>query len=411
MVAKIVNGKNIRGVLIYSESKIAKGEAELLMAAGFPLAASELSFKNKLDRFQKLTDQNERTRTNTMHIMLNFSAQDVLDNETMERVASDYMNRIGFGEQPYLVYRHYDAAHPHLHIVTVNIAEGGERIETHNIGKNQSEIARKEIERDYHLVKAEDQKSEQDFLLRPVDVQRVIYGKSATKAAVSAVVRDVVDSYRFTSLPELNAILRQFNVYASRGQEDSRMFEKGGLIYGILDESGRQVGIPIKASSIFGKPTLKTLEKKFLANDSIRKPYGQRIKHQVDKAFKTAKSQADFEQQLRMQGIRILLRENAQGNIYGVTYIDNATRVVFNGSDLGKPYGAAQFSDRLGLLLDVPPAITTDNTSIRPESNTQESIHITPVLMRIVDAAFAVGPDTEAYDPYRKKKKKRLQQE
>lgn len=411
MVAKIVNGKNIRGVLIYNESKIAKGEAELLLSAGFPVDSAALSFAAKLERFHKLTEQNRMTKTNTMHIMLNFSPRDLLDNQTMERIASDYMNRIGFGQQPYLVYRHYDAAHPHIHIATVNIAEGGKRLETHNIGRLQSEAARKEIEKDYDLVHAEDQQKETQFMLRPVIAQKVIYGKSETKAAISAVVRDVADSYRFTSLPELNAVLRQFNVYASRGTEGTAMFEKGGLIYGVLDEGGRPVGIPIKASSIFGKPILKNLEKKFPANQSIRKPYGQRLKHQLDKAFARAKNQQEFEDYLRKQGIRVLVRENATGRTYGVTFIDNSTRTVFNGSDLGKPYSAAAFSERLaGLAQKIIPSIATNKspgTITAPAQHTLPS----PVLLKIIDAAFELGPDNIAYDPFKRKKKKRIQPE
>jgi len=60
-----------------------------------------------------------------------------------------YMEKIGFCEQPYLIYRHYDAGHPHIHIVSINIRRDGSRISLHNIGRNQSEKARKEIENEF----------------------------------------------------------------------------------------------------------------------------------------------------------------------------------------------------------------------------------------------------------------------
>ena len=56
------------------------------------------------------------------------------------------MEKIGFGEQPYLTYQHFDAGHPHIHIVSVKVRADGSRIDTQNIGRNQSEKARKEIE-------------------------------------------------------------------------------------------------------------------------------------------------------------------------------------------------------------------------------------------------------------------------
>ncbi|MCE7070578.1 hypothetical protein LZG74_09710 [Dyadobacter sp. CY327] len=64
------------------------------------------------------------------------------------------MGKIGFGDQPFLVDQHYDAGHPQIHIVSVKVGHDGSRIETQNIGRNQSERARKEIEQEFHLVKA-----------------------------------------------------------------------------------------------------------------------------------------------------------------------------------------------------------------------------------------------------------------
>lgn len=346
MVAKIVTGKSIRGVLNYNENKVQKGEAELLMAARFPRSPDELSFKNKLQRFEMLTRQNERTKTNALHITLNFSPKDKVDDELTKQIALDYMERIGFGNQPFLVYQHFDAAHPHIHIATTNIAEGGQRIETHNIGRILSEKARKAIEEAYGLIRAEDQKKEKSFLLKPIDIEKACYGKSETKAAISSIVRSVVAGYKFTSLPELNAVLRQFNVTADRGQEGSRMYEKKGLVYQLLDDKDNKVGIPIKASSIYGKPTLPNIEKLYAPNKIARKSYGKRLRYLLDKAL-TSGTQKEFTDLLEKQQVRILFRENAEGKIYGITFIDNATGTVFNGSSLGKDYAAKAFLTRM----------------------------------------------------------------
>lgn len=347
MVARIEAGKSIRGVLVYNERKVDAAAAELLLASGFPIDQDRLSFKNKVDFFNKFTRQNTRTKTNTLHITLNFSPKDKLDNDKLMQIAKDYMEGIGFGSQPFLVYRHYDSAHPHLHIATVNIANGGLRIETHNLGKTKSEKMRRELEARFDLIKAEGQKTEQSSLINPIQLERVIYGKAETKKSISAVVREVVRSYKCCSLPELNAALNQFGVYADGGAPGSRMHHNGGLIYGLLDENNRKVGIPIKASSIYGSPTLKTLKKVFEANKVSRKPYGQRLKFLLDKAIERGSGQADIENRLRKQGIRVLFRKNVQGNIFGVTFIDNATRTVFNGSDLGKKYSAKAFLEAL----------------------------------------------------------------
>jgi hypothetical protein len=76
------------------------------------------------------------------------------------------------------VYQHLDAAHPHIHIVATNIQKDGTRISLHNIGRNQSEQARKEIEIEYGLVKAQGHKQEVQQVTAPVLAPRVTYGKS-----------------------------------------------------------------------------------------------------------------------------------------------------------------------------------------------------------------------------------------
>jgi hypothetical protein len=412
MVAKIKSGKSIRGILNYNENKVGQAEAQLLLASGFLRSPDQLSFNNKLDRFELLTSQNERSQTNALHITLNFSRKDILDDDLMQKIAMDYMQRIGFGGQPYLVYRHFDAAHPHLHIATVTIENGGNRIETFNIGKNQSEAARKEIEINYGLIKAEDQSKEMAYMLRPAKLDKVVYGKAETKAAISGIIRDVISSYKFTSLPELNAILRQFNVMADRGEPGTKMYEKKGLVYCLLNEQGEKTGVPIKASSIYESPTIKNLEKKFSPNDMARKPFGLRLKHQLDKAIASARNIDELKAQLQKQGIRILLRENVQGNIYGITFIDNATRVVFNGSDLGKQYGAAAFLARLPKEKFDSPAQSKErdepNTFVANENYPAQR---EPVIVTLLDIALSSGYDVNMPDPFRKKKKKRLQAE
>ena len=66
-------------------------------------------------------------------------------------------------------------------------------------------------------------------------------------------------------MPELNAVLQQYNVIADRGSENSRVYQNHGLIYRILDENGNKVGVPIKASDFYNKPTLKYLGRKISA--------------------------------------------------------------------------------------------------------------------------------------------------
>ncbi|MDZ7650267.1 MAG: relaxase/mobilization nuclease domain-containing protein [Cytophagales bacterium] len=198
MVAKVISGKNIRGLLNYNENKLRGGVAQCIVAHRFGCEPHALTFSNKLNRFTKIIAFNQKTKTNTIHISLNFDVSEILSNDKLSLIASDYMDRIGFGEQPYLVYRHTDAAHPHVHIITTNIQIDGKRIDIHNIGRNQSEKARKEIEVEYQLVRAESRKKSRE--LQPVNIEKAAYGKSETRRSISNIVRTVMRSYKYTSL-------------------------------------------------------------------------------------------------------------------------------------------------------------------------------------------------------------------
>ncbi len=336
-------------MLNYNEYKVREKEAELLLAQNFLKDAAQLSFSDKKRYFERFTSLNERTITNTLHVSLNFDVAEKLSNDQLTEIAKTYMDKIGFGQQPYLVYRHHDAGHPHIHIISTNIQRDGSRISMHNIGRNQSEKARTQIEVEFGLVKAQEKKMDDQIKLIPVSAQKVRYGKTSTKRAIGNVLDLVINQYKFSSLPELNAVLNLYNVQADRGAEDSRMFQQKGLTYRVLDEAGNKIGTPIKASTFYLKPTLINLERKFGENETLKQPFAKRIKIAID--FALLKQSSDDIQQLinalGKENIAVVLRQNKEGLIYGITYVDHKTKCVFNGSDIGKTYSAKAILERV----------------------------------------------------------------
>ena len=222
------------------------------------------------------------------------------------------------------------------------------RINTHNIGRNQSEKARKEIEQKFGLVRAEQQPQLLKQPIQPVNAQKALYGKSETKRSISNVVSAVLNQYKFSSLPEFNAALKQFNVVADRGKEGERMYKNRGLVYRLLDEGGNKIGVPIKASSFSCKPILDNLEKKFTANEAAKELLKQQIKNKLDACLQTSpQTMNNLVAALEQKQIYTVLRQNTEGRLYGITFVDNQHKVVFNGSDLGKAYSAASLQSRL----------------------------------------------------------------
>ncbi|RYZ54550.1 MAG: relaxase [Sphingobacteriales bacterium] len=344
MVARINSSKSIQKVLNYNEQKVAKGRAVCLAAEGFLKDADRLSFYEKWQGFKRLTDLNERTATNAVHISLNFDPFEVLSNEKMVAIAAAYVQGIGFGDQPYLVYRHEDAGHPHLHIVTTNIRLDGSRISLHGLGRGASEQTRKALEQNFGLVPADRGRGQ----AQEQQPQKLVYGSVDLRRAIANVLEAVLPHYRYSSLPELNAILGLYGIQASRGAEGSRTYMRGGLTYQALDDRNRPVGPPLKASILPRNPGLRFLEAKFREAAVQKTTLSIRMRTQVDWVLSgsSIRDWDGFRQALNKSGIDVVLWQNQAGYIYGVTYVDHKNKAVFNGSDLGKAYSAKALSDR-----------------------------------------------------------------
>ncbi|MFA6084643.1 relaxase/mobilization nuclease domain-containing protein [Mucilaginibacter sp.] len=349
MVAKITIGKSVRGILNYNENKLKEGQAQCIAASRYGVEREDLNFYQKLNRLEHLQEKNPRVKTNAVHISLNFDPSEKLSKQQLIEIAGRYMEKIGFGNQPYLVYQHTDAGHPHIHLVTTNVQENGKAIQLHNLGRERSTQARLEIEREYGLIPAQSRSQKQLQGLKPFPLEKLQYGRTETKRTITNIVNTIVREYNFTSLAELNAVLRQYNVVADRGNEDSIMFRKNGLVYSATDDNGKKLGVAIKASDLYNKPTLKNLEKQFQKNGQSRKLYREILKERIDKALcdYPKLSRNDMAYLLKKENIKALFRENAAGQVYGITYIDQFKKSVFNGSDLGKEYAANAISQRL----------------------------------------------------------------
>lgn len=183
--------------------------------------------------------------------------------------------------------------------------------------------------------------------IKPADIIGEGATKLETKNAIAKVLNAVLTTYNYTSIPELNAVLKNYHVTADRGKESSRVYQKNGLYYRLLDADGNRICTPIKASLFYQNPGLKFLEKRFLENEKSRKPNRTLLKNKIDHALNSGiKSVDELKEKLEQQKIQLVCRTNPEGIIYGLTYIDHESRYVFNGSKLGKAYSAKAIQER-----------------------------------------------------------------
>jgi hypothetical protein len=127
MIAKILQGRGFRGVVNYV---LDKNHSHLLYAEGVRLKDKESIIQSLLAQ-QKL---NPRITKPVAHISLDFSVQDKnrLTDQFMAGMALEYMEKMGYRDTQYIIARHHDTDHPHIHIVINRIDNNGKRISDKN---------------------------------------------------------------------------------------------------------------------------------------------------------------------------------------------------------------------------------------------------------------------------------------
>ena len=295
-----------------------------------------------MQAFEPYIALNPHVRKPVIHISLNPSPKDILSKEQMTVLAQEFMEKFGYGNQPYIVWLHEDIDRKHMHIVSVRINGQGEKID-HNREAIRAQNICREMEVKYGLHPTLGEHGERELL----SLQKVDYSKGDVKAQVKHTARTLLECYNCHSLAEYNTLLNLYNVtvYEVRGSVDGKEYH--GIMYGTLDDDGRQVGTPFKSSK-FGKVLgYEALQKKFTAStEKVKKDkLAERTRQEIIKAMQDIGTKEDFVRGLKDADIEVVYRINPEGRLYGITFIDHTTRTVFNGSRLGKAFSANVFNE------------------------------------------------------------------
>ena len=323
------------------------------------------------------------TLTVFSNVSLNPAITDCLTDAQLTEIAREYMERMGFGDQPYYVFKHRDIDREHIHIVSVRIDEYGRKLD-HNFERRRSVDALQSIERRYGLRPAVKGDEQREF----DTARRVEYGRDNLKQQMKSAVRLLAEQYRFGSITEYRTLLNLYNVDLEERKGEANGKRWNGIVYTATDEQGKWVGTPIKSSALTPKGGYKFLQKQIARNDAdikseqIKGP----IRATVARAMHRAWTQDEFVRLLKADGIDAVLRENKDGRITGATFVNHRTKIVLNGSRLGKSYSANVFqelfnnprADRASLLpkLSAPapaPATLRQQTPQKPEAQRPET--------------------------------------
>ena len=410
MVAKINIGSNLYGALAYNQEKVDESLGKILGAnLVFEPTDGKFNVSECLDDFMQFVPAHFRTEKPVFHVSINPHPDDRLTDEQLTDIGREYMERLGYGNQPYLIFKHEDIGREHIHIVSLRVDSNGKKIDDYKEHERSKEIT-EHLERKYNLNPAEGQKRSEQWELTPVDAS-----KGDLKKQIAAVIKPLASMYNFQSMGEYKAVLSLYNINVEELKGEVKGKPYRGLLYSATDSKGNKVGNPLK-SSIFGKSVGYDGLEKRMAKSAERiksKNLEAHTLKAVSEAKQGSQSESEFRAKLRQQGIDILFRRNDEGRIYGATFIDHTTRTVLNGSRLGKDYSANVFNDLYGGKQEQiqEPMQTTNLSDVYKANNQQDNSQSPDSGLGGIFSILSPEPENHPKDdmplPHRKKKKKR----
>ncbi|MEL1244008.1 conjugal transfer protein MobB [Flavobacterium sp. DGU11] len=343
MVAKIGRGKSLFGALSYNMDKV-KNNTATVLAGQKIIESPDGSFTPQqiANSFQVHLAANRKTEKPVVHISLNPDLDDKVSDNDYKRLANDYMEKMGYGQQPFVVFKHNDIERSHIHIVTVCVDEEGRKI-SDAFEKRRSMAACRELERHYNLQSAVEKKQNQT---NPI-FKQVNCKTGDTKSQMAAVIRYLPKYYQYTTLGTYNALLSLFNITAEEVKGQYNGTARQGIVYFALNEKGEKTSNPFKAS-LFGKSAgYEQMQLHF--NKSTMQlqnsPNRIKLKTTIEKAILATNNENEFKENLKSLGINTVVRRTADNRIYGITFIDHQSRSVWNGSQLAKDLSAGVFNE------------------------------------------------------------------
>ena len=341
MIAKISSTENLGGALGYNFKKVQHDEAAVLcvneLRKGFD---GTFQMDKVLADMQKAIPEQCRTKKTVFHCSLNPHPDEKLSDERLTQIAKEYMEELGYGKQPYIVFKHNDIAREHIHIVSLRVDSQGRKINDKYEGRRSKKITNA-LEKKYNLIpssKVSDRTTK--------ETPKVDTTQGNIKEQVANTVRSAMKHYTFCSLGELNAVLRKYNLAVEEVKTEYRGKRYDGLVYVPTDDKGNKVSTPIHASDIGRGVVYAAVQNKMLKSKQIVKPLIPTIRRKVLEVMRTSPhTEGILRQRLEEQGLRVVIRKNDNGRIYGITFIDDKEGIALNGSRLGKGYAANKFNE------------------------------------------------------------------
>ena len=340
MIAKISSSENLAGALGYNFKKVVSGDASVLLAEGlYANPEGGYTMEEVLSDMQAAIPKKCRTKNVVFHCSLNPHPDEKLSDEQLTQIAQEYMQALGYGEQPYIVFKHHDIEREHIHIVSLRVNSAGEKINDKFENRRSKRIT-DHLERKYGLIPSTPSKEQKTN--SPTSQENLT--SDNIRSEIAQMLRGVLEHYHFCSLGEFKSILGVYQLTIEEVKNTYRGREYNGLVYAPTDKAGNKLCPPLHASKIGRGVGYTALQSKMRQSKQRIKPFLPEIRQRVLAVMRSSpRTEEELLASLNKSGLRCLIRKSEGGRIYGITFIDNTLGIALNGSRLGKGYAANRF--------------------------------------------------------------------
>ncbi len=325
MIVKILGSasSNFHGVQ-YNDKKVEKGTGEFMLMKNFPSFINENSSQEEVRNYLKSISKNEKVKKSQFHAVISTKFQQH-SKEELTKVAEDFMQEMGYGNQPYIVVFHNDTENNHVHIVSTRVDK--------STGKKLNDS--------YEKLKA--QKT-------IMNLKERIYGKSN---------EDIINkllSYNISSLKQLEILMERngFKLTKNTNDENALDILKNGvrektingnqLIFSNVknDNRAKQIkAILNKYKEVYSNKVFKVEDRRYLEKMLPE-----------EKQKENWKPKIEFESELQKKlkevfGIDVVFHHKDELHPFGYTLIDHKSEAIYKGSDILKMNDLFEFTSEV----------------------------------------------------------------
>lgn len=336
MIAKILKSAGSAAAPIgYNESKVEEGVASVL-------AVYNMESATKLSIYESLTERQPRKalKKNSFHMTFSPADEEKIPDEDMLAVIGRMMQTLGYGEQPFVIYKHKDTVHTHYHVVSTRIKKDGYVVDATNERYIANNLLKK-LAKEYGFIVGNDKKKKNNApfvdMLHPVTMDEGDKGKQIEGAIKEALGYNFTTQFQFRQLlAMMNVEMAEVNTY---GYKNLKFFT--------LDPQGHRNSVMFDTQ--FDKDYFTVLADRLAENTKTH----PRLKKEKDRAaniikscFTYARSEEQFRLMLNNKGIAFIPSVNDKGEVYGGTFVDTTTKVCYKASEFAGSFRIAEYRSR-----------------------------------------------------------------